>query len=281
MGRKWSRKRKAEDQSNRRKTERKDDRQSAAFFHYDKFNVKMESYYALQGLHSHRRLKEDEQPKELNFVPCQSEQEMEEERRRWVTSLAQILPASFRIAQDQEQDLRDRLETELNQFVGSEFDISVTCSTGLGDELKTETTIPFTTAAAADTHESTTLNQDPNSTDATLQHISEAVMTKKMAPIRPIPFIPHAYQLSIDKHTIRRNPLMESFHKWLMVNSDAGFLSRLETVSMIPPVVLAPEPHHHILVRFIILSFHTFIYIHTHIIFKTTLQPISQLISFF
>jgi len=230
MGGKWNRKRKNDGKKssnhNNNKKERTEgkggeDGRVAGSFHYEKFSLKMESYYAFQGLHSLRQIKEDEPLTGKQFVPCQTDEEMEAERKKWKNTMAITLPVSFRIAQDQEQDLRDRMERELNQFMGSEFDISIcTQETKRGGR---------------------------GGGDASSDLL--ATETKKMAPLKPIPFISHAYQLSIDRRTIRRDPLMESFHNWLMLNSDAGFLSRLETVSMIPPVVLAPEPHHHILVR--------------------------------
>jgi len=199
-------------------------------FHYDKFNWKMESYYAFQGLHSIRKISENENAdttvleRQQYFVPCQTDAEMEEERKKWKDILAVTLPASFRIAQNQDQDLRDRMERELDAFMGTEFEITVKTNLGKVDDDKEE------------------------GTGCSSSSLNTAVIKKKMAPVKRIPFIPHAYQLSIDRRTISRDPLLESFHNWLMMNCEAGFLSRLETVSMIPPVVLQPEPHHHILV---------------------------------
>lgn len=68
--------------------------------------------------------------------------------------------------------------------------------------------------------------------------------TTRMAPVKSITYIPHAYQLSMDRRTIRRSPSLEKFHNWLKEQVGAGFITRQETVSMIPPVVLSPEQHH-------------------------------------
>lgn len=71
--------------------------------------------------------------------------------------------------------------------------------------------------------------------------------TITLAPSKKIPFIPHAYQLAVDRHTIRRNPSLSALFEWLKVQTDAGFVSRQETVSMIPPIILNVESHHHVL----------------------------------
>lgn len=71
--------------------------------------------------------------------------------------------------------------------------------------------------------------------------------SRMIAPARKIEYIPHAYQLSLDRQTIRRNSSLNEFHDWLKVQTQAGFVTRQETVSMIPPVVLNVEPHHKVL----------------------------------
>ncbi|GKZ00445.1 hypothetical protein MPSEU_000997100 [Mayamaea pseudoterrestris] len=62
--------------------------------------------------------------------------------------------------------------------------------------------------------------------------------------IQAIPFLPGAYQFSLDRTTIRKHPALEKLHHWLKEKTDAGFISRQETVSMIPPVVLNVQPSH-------------------------------------
>jgi len=75
----------------------------------------------------------------------------------------------------------------------------------------------------------------------------EEETTIKIAPSKKIPFIPNGYQLAVDRHTIRRNPKLKALFEWLRIQTEAGFVSRQETVSMIPPVVLDVEPHHQVL----------------------------------
>ena len=71
--------------------------------------------------------------------------------------------------------------------------------------------------------------------------------TKKVAPAKSIPYVPHGYQMSVCRNTIRRNVGLRDFHEWLKEQTEAGFVTRQETVSMIPPVVLSAEHHHTIL----------------------------------
>ena len=70
---------------------------------------------------------------------------------------------------------------------------------------------------------------------------------KKVAPASRIEYIPHGYQLSVDRRTVKRNEGLAGLHDWLKIQTAAGFLTRQETVSMIPPVVLSPEPGNSIL----------------------------------
>ena len=73
------------------------------------------------------------------------------------------------------------------------------------------------------------------------------VTRKKVTPAKSIPYVPHGYQMSVCRNTIRRNVGLKEFHEWLKIQTEAGFVTRQETVSMIPPVVLSAEPHHTIL----------------------------------
>ena len=61
--------------------------------------------------------------------------------------------------------------------------------------------------------------------------------------VKKLSFLPHAYQLYTDRKFIRKDPSMKKLHLWLRQQTDAGFITRQETVSMVPPVVLAPEPN--------------------------------------
>ena len=78
----------------------------------------------------------------------------------------------------------------------------------------------------------------------------EEGVTVKLAPAKRIPYVPHAYQLAIDRYTIRKNASLSKLFEWLKVQTQAGFVTRQETVSMIPPIVMDIQSHHQVLVRF-------------------------------
>jgi len=56
-----------------------------------------------------------------------------------------------------------------------------------------------------------------------------------------------AYQLNITRNHIRREEVYFKLHNFLVSETESGNISRQETVSMIPPLVLGVEPHHKVL----------------------------------
>ena len=171
-------------------------------------NYKMEAFYAYQGIHNYYLQEESG-----TFVECKTDEEKERERERWLTSLKSMLPASFRIGSDVDENLRDRLISELDNFVGKKMEIEI----------------------------------QPKGGERRIQQHDLKPESRMIAPARKIEYIPHAYQLSLDRQTIRRNTSLNEFHDWLKVQTQAGFVTRQETVSMIPPVVLNVEAHHKVL----------------------------------
>lgn len=171
-------------------------------------NYKMESYYAYQGTHDHYLDSESG-----TFIKCETSEQKEEERIRWLASMKSILPASFRIGNDVDPTLRERLEKDLEEYVGKKMELEVL----------------------------------PKGGERRIQELDLKAETKMIAPAKKIQFIPYGYQLSLDRGTIRRNKSLNPFHEWLKVQTEAGFVTRQETVSMIPPVVLNPERHHTVL----------------------------------
>ena len=157
------------------------------------------------------------------------------------------------------------MKQELESFVGKEFNILVNEDDGKGlnrdtlleikalHEQSNGSEMDEQTDVTNKTDEGIiTLNQTMENATSDKEKVIDTskvagTKIKKMAPAKTIPYIPHAYQLSIDRRTIRRNPSLEKFHNWLKIQSEAGFLTRQETVSMIPPVILSPEPHHSVL----------------------------------
>jgi 16S rRNA C967 or C1407 C5-methylase (RsmB/RsmF family) len=220
MGRSWRRRNKkkhnraATENLENKRTHNKNIHDDKPYAMVEHGNYRMESYYAYQGVHDKYLKKEvddDGSVVSFEFVNCTSADQMEDERRRWLEALKGTLPASFRIGNDVDIHLRERLEHELNEMVGQKMEIEVEPP---GGKLR---------------------NQDSKPE------------IKVITPAQKVQFIPHAYQLSLDRQTIRRNAKFETFHNWLKVQTEAGFITRQETVSMIPPVVLDPQPHHMIL----------------------------------
>ncbi|XP_055715572.1 tRNA (cytosine(34)-C(5))-methyltransferase [Phlebotomus papatasi] len=56
-----------------------------------------------------------------------------------------------------------------------------------------------------------------------------------------------AWQLQLSRKDIRRSEVFYRLHNFLIAETNAGSISRQETVSMIPPIVLDVKPHHRVL----------------------------------
>jgi len=206
------------------------------------FNRKLEAYYAVQNLHN---LRYNEETK--SFVPCETDEEKEIERQSWVKSMGTILPASFRLGQDIGDELRDGLEKQLEEYVGKEFEITVSSAEGTVVNNKHRVQKDDTNKNNNSSENVKDENKDEQQDSKKVEVPAVTTTTKMVAPAKKIPYIPYGYQMSVDRRTIRRNQSLEAFHQWLVTQSDAGFLTRQETVSMIPPIVLDPKPHHAIL----------------------------------
>lgn len=68
-------------------------------------------------------------------------------------------------------------------------------------------------------------------------------------PSNPIKFYPNelAWQIDMDKNSVKKDEHYKKFHKFLMIETDCGDLNRQEAVSMIPPLVLDVQPEHKVL----------------------------------
>jgi len=68
-------------------------------------------------------------------------------------------------------------------------------------------------------------------------------------PPRPISWYPGklAWHTSIPRKVLKKNPELESFHKFLISQSEQGNITRQEAVSMLPPLFLDVQPHHTVL----------------------------------
>jgi 16S rRNA C967 or C1407 C5-methylase (RsmB/RsmF family) len=183
-------------------------------------NFKMEAFYAYQGIHNYCLKLPDiddttttTNNTDFTIVECVTAEEKDEERKRWLSAMKSMLPASFRIGNDVDPPLRERLEHELDGLVGQKMEIEI----------------------------------EPKGGKVMIEKHNLKPEIKFIAPAKKIPYIPHGYQLSLDRATIRNNATLQPLHEWLKVQTEAGMITRQETVSMIPPVVLDPHPHHMIL----------------------------------
>ena len=56
-----------------------------------------------------------------------------------------------------------------------------------------------------------------------------------------------AWQMSLDRKTIRHHETLGKLHEFLVSETESGYISRQEAVSMIPPLLLDIKPHHTVL----------------------------------
>lgn len=72
---------------------------------------------------------------------------------------------------------------------------------------------------------------------------------QKIEAPQPLSWYPdeQAWHTNMSRKIIRKSPLLEKFHQFLVSETDSGNISRQEAVSMIPPLLLNIEPHHKIL----------------------------------
>uniref|UniRef100_A0A3P9ML37 tRNA (cytosine(34)-C(5))-methyltransferase n=1 Tax=Oryzias latipes TaxID=8090 RepID=A0A3P9ML37_ORYLA len=72
---------------------------------------------------------------------------------------------------------------------------------------------------------------------------------QKIEAPRPLSWYPDelAWHTNISRKIIRKSPLLEKFHQFLVSETESGNISRQEAVSMIPPLLLKIQPHHKIL----------------------------------
>lgn len=250
---KWSRKRKVEERSAKSDKPRNN---GGGYYTIINSNAKFEAYYSLVGLHNNRY---DEESKK--FVSCANDAEKHAERDLFMTSMTSILPASFRVDRSLDATTQKNVLDELQEFVGKEMEVEIElpkrsqASGGMknildkgtdGEEKKVD--------GAMDENKDDAKKEegDAKSVDATTKTGNETttpidngptIIKKTIAPAKPIPFISSGetvlgYQLSVDRRTLRRNKSLEPLHEWLKIQTDCGHVTRQETVSMIPPVVL-------------------------------------------
>ncbi|GMR50873.1 hypothetical protein PMAYCL1PPCAC_21068, partial [Pristionchus mayeri] len=64
---------------------------------------------------------------------------------------------------------------------------------------------------------------------------------------KPLAWYKGAYQTPMSRSEVRAHPTLAALHNFLVTEAELGNVSRQEAVSMIPPLLLKPEAHHHVL----------------------------------
>ncbi|KAK6490465.1 RNA cytosine-C(5)-methyltransferase NSUN2-like [Huso huso] len=72
---------------------------------------------------------------------------------------------------------------------------------------------------------------------------------QKIEAPQPLSWYPDelAWHTNMSRKILRKSPLLEKFHQFLVSETESGNISRQEAVSMIPPLLLKIAPHHKIL----------------------------------
>lgn len=81
--------------------------------------------------------------------------------------------------------------------------------------------------------------KDNDETECNVEHPTE-IQSQKPAVLAPLCWYPDklAWQMNTTRLDLKRSPILQQFHRFLMAETDNGFISRQEAVSMIPPLVL-------------------------------------------
>ena len=130
-------------------------------------------------------------------------EEWQAERLAWRASMGQVLPASFRIHRDLPEEIQQELSQEFQSLLKQT------------QEAKDEDDNPLCT------HDGT-----------------------GQPKARQLSFLPNdsiGFQLNVDRTSLRKHARLKPLHEWLKRVTDAGYVTRQETVSMIPPAVLKPN----------------------------------------
>jgi len=183
-------------------------------------NFKMEAYYAAQGLHHESFASEGERKTNTTF------EEWNEERLKWRKCLGEGLPASFRFCQCNQvisNAMKEEMHQQLKQFL----------------KQAKEWKPPVAEDASAEPKDGA--DDDKTKTRASGRKYAPIVyepLEDKDLQLTDIPFCPHGYQMAVDRVLIRKHPALKPLHQWLVERTECGHVTRQETVSMIPPIVL-------------------------------------------
>jgi 16S rRNA C967 or C1407 C5-methylase (RsmB/RsmF family) len=65
---------------------------------------------------------------------------------------------------------------------------------------------------------------------------------------RPMAWYPEglAWHMAFSRPQLRKVPALAALHEFIKKENDAGGITRQEAVSMVPPLFLDVQPHHHV-----------------------------------
>lgn len=144
-----------------------------------------------------------------------------------------ILPASFRIGKDVPEYYQNQLTIQFEQHLQEAREYKYTSEENADGDLEIS-------------------NSETNDKPAKNSTITDAALVPENDPrrgplhenatqMKKLSFLPHAYQLGLDRATLRKNQALQKLHLWLKDQVDAGYVTRQETVSMVPPVLLGVQ----------------------------------------
>ena len=119
-GKKWSRKRKADEKSLKSDKPRRDKNGVGSYNIVQYSNAKFESYYSLIGLHDTKY-----NPSTCQFEQCTTDEEKHAERNLFMETTSTILPASFRVDRSLDPMIQSTVLEELQEFVGKEMELEI------------------------------------------------------------------------------------------------------------------------------------------------------------
>lgn len=92
-------------------------------------------------------------------------------------------------------------------------------------------------------------DHDKTIVDGEKQELQSEQVQAKPPTLEPLCWYPKrlAWQMNTTRLDLKRTPILQQFHKFLMAETDNGFISRQEAVSMIPPLILDVRRGHSIL----------------------------------
>lgn len=232
-------------------------------------NVRMEAYYAAQGLHNYSWKSKTATMTESEsecLVPCENVREFNAERLAWRECMGRVLPASFRFTKEVTTSLKMKMERQLVELLQNALQEEKDEASKAKEEETVSTKKETTETTTVVKQEEVEIKEEEEDNAARRQRLQEPPIQlsvllaqhqsankqddaeARLLLLQKLPFVEFAYQLGgLDRHAIRKHPRLKALHAWMKEQQDCGHLTRQETVSMIPPVVLNVQSHHQVL----------------------------------